>query len=427
MARRPTLFLSSTIYDFRDLRSAIKFSLEERGCRVLASEFNDFGGTLDQHSYETCLTNIEQADYFVLLIGARVGGWYDAANRVSITQQEYRRAYELHRLGKLRLVTFVREEVWQLKEERKELARYLNELNLADREREAIVGAPSKFANDAEFIASFIAEAGRNLETSRAVKLGGAKPTGNWLHRFQNFRDIHDVLAPLAFSGLTSEEAAYRKALQNELLIVMSRLCAKYDGKPLDLRSGLKKGLNANPITIAMRDAGSMTVDLASWGQFSSILSQALGLRFETVVIDDALTSTIFLDYDADRGGYVQSPAYDALSLLWQEIRHFNDLATTENLSIIFETSPSELGGRKTGTFTLPAMKVGLAYSVAHRWINIVQLAQALILHLEGNLFQMPELMPFSPIIGFEEAYQAERVTVAELRTAMGLDAPRRA
>lgn len=425
MARRPTFFLSSTIYDFRDLRSAIKFSLEERGCRVLASEFNDFGGTLDQHSYETCLTNIEQADYFVLFIGSRVGGWYDVANRISITQQEYRRAYELHRLGKLRLVTFVREEVWQLKEERKELERYLNELELADRERKAIVGSPSKFANDAEFITSFIAEAGRNLETSRAVKLGEAKPTGNWVHRFQNFRDIHDVLAPLAFSGLTSEEAAYRKALQNELLIVMSRLCVKYDGKPLDLRVGLKKGLDANPITVAMRDAGSVTVDLASWGQFATLLYQVLGLQFETVVIDDALTSTIFLDYDADRGGYVQSPAYDALSRLWQEIRHFNDLATTDNLSVIFETSPRSLGGRKTGAFTLPAMKVGMVYSVAHRWINIVQLAQALILHLEGNLFQMPELMPFSPIIGFEEAYQAERVTVAELRAAMGLDAPR--
>lgn len=425
MARRPTFFLSSTIYDFRDLRSAIKFSLEERGCRVLASEFNDFGGTLDQHSYDACLTNIEQADYFVLLIGARVGGWYDAANRISITQQEYRKAYELHRTGKLRLVTFVREEVWQLKEERKELARYLNELELADRERKAIAGAPSKFANDAEFIAGFITEAGRNLETSHAVKSGAQKPTGNWLHRFQNFRDIHDVLAPLAFTGLTSEEAAYRKALQNELLIVMSRLCAKHEGKPLDLRAALKKGLDANPITVAMRDAKSMSVDLASWGKFTTLFFQVLGLRFETVVIDDALTSTIFLDYDADRGGYVQSPAYDALSRLWDEIRHFNELATTENLSIIFETTPRALGGRKIGTITLPAMKVGLVYSVAHRWINIFQLVEALILHLEGKPFQMPKLMPFSPITGFEEAYQAERVTVAELRTAMGLDAPR--
>lgn len=37
MSKRPTFFLSSTIYDFRDLRGAIKFSLEARGCKVLAS------------------------------------------------------------------------------------------------------------------------------------------------------------------------------------------------------------------------------------------------------------------------------------------------------------------------------------------------------------------------------------------------------
>jgi hypothetical protein len=63
----PTFFLSSTIYDFRDLRSAVKFYLEELGCRVLASEYNDFLKPLDRHSYEACLKAIEQTDYFVLV------------------------------------------------------------------------------------------------------------------------------------------------------------------------------------------------------------------------------------------------------------------------------------------------------------------------------------------------------------------------
>ena len=98
---RPTIFLSSTIYDFRDLRSAIKDHLEENGCCVLASDYNDFTKPLDVHSYETCLRTIEQADYFLLLIGTRVGGWYDLDNRVSITQQEYRTAYRLAQEGKI--------------------------------------------------------------------------------------------------------------------------------------------------------------------------------------------------------------------------------------------------------------------------------------------------------------------------------------
>jgi Domain of unknown function (DUF4062) len=78
---RPTIFISSTIYDFRDMRSAIKDHLEENGCRVLASEFNDFTKPLDKHSYQACLDTIQQADFFLLLVGTRVGGWYDQPNR----------------------------------------------------------------------------------------------------------------------------------------------------------------------------------------------------------------------------------------------------------------------------------------------------------------------------------------------------------
>lgn len=39
---KPVVFISSTIYDFRDLRSALKFWLEEFGYEVMASEWNDF-------------------------------------------------------------------------------------------------------------------------------------------------------------------------------------------------------------------------------------------------------------------------------------------------------------------------------------------------------------------------------------------------
>jgi hypothetical protein len=415
MARRPTFFLSSTIYDFRDLRGAIKFMLEARGCRVLASEFNDFGGSLDQHSYDACLSNIEQADYFVLLIGGRVGGWYDKPARISITQQEYRTAYKLHQSGKLRLVTLVRDEVWQLREDRRELEQCLAAMKICEEERGAVAGAPSKFASDAQFVSAFITEVGRNRETARAVTTGGPKPGGNWIYRFSTFREIHDVLQPLAFTGLTSEEAAYRKALQHELLIVMSRLLAKHDGAVIDFRRPLREAVAAHPVTVEARNSGHITMELADWHSFTNDCYQVLGVRFEPVVINDALTSTIFLDYDAENAGYVQSPAYDALSRLWDEIRLFNEVSTSGTLSIIHETSPRALG-RKAGPIQLPADRVALLYSLAHRWINIVSLTEALILHLEGRPFQPPELMPFSPIAGFEDRISAERVSVADLR-----------
>jgi hypothetical protein len=126
--RPPTFFLSSTIYDFKDLRSAIKYYLEQQGCRVLASDFNDFPKPLDVHSYEACLKAIAEADYFVLLIGARVGGWFDEATQVSITQREYREAYRLHQEGRLKLLSFVRADVWRMRDDRKLLTKHLETL-----------------------------------------------------------------------------------------------------------------------------------------------------------------------------------------------------------------------------------------------------------------------------------------------------------
>ena len=154
--KRPSIFLSSTIYDFRDLRSALKYHLELQGCSVLASEFNDFQKPLDEHSYDACLQSIEQSDYFILLIGSRVEGMYDTDGQISITQQEYRTAYELHKRGRLHIMTFVRSEVWQVREDRKALSKHLQELHMKESEVKKVLPYPSKFASDAEFISSFI-------------------------------------------------------------------------------------------------------------------------------------------------------------------------------------------------------------------------------------------------------------------------------
>lgn len=96
---KPVIYISSTIYDFQDLRSALKFWLEELGYEVMLSDFNDFTKPLETNSYEACLRAIARADYFILLMGARVGGFYDAVNNISITRMEYRTAYELVEQG----------------------------------------------------------------------------------------------------------------------------------------------------------------------------------------------------------------------------------------------------------------------------------------------------------------------------------------
>src|SRR5262245_35369794 len=151
----PTLFLSSTIYDFKDLRSAIKYYLEHQGCRVLASDFNDFPKPLEKHSYEACLKSIAEADFFILLIVARVGGWYDEPNKVSITQQEYREAYRLHQEGKLKILSFVRADVWRMKDDRKLLEKHIQEMDIDPGAKTQVLLAPTKAATNPEFIVNF--------------------------------------------------------------------------------------------------------------------------------------------------------------------------------------------------------------------------------------------------------------------------------
>lgn len=247
--KQPTIFLSSTIYDFRDLRSALKFYLEQQGCTVLASEFNDFQKPLDAHSYDACLTAIGMADYFILLIGSRVGGWYDKANRISITRQEYRAAYELHKQGRLNILTFVRSEVWQVREDRKALSQHLETLSLTDSEKQAVMTSPSKFANDAEFISAFIDEVGKNKETKKAIETGDAKPTGNWIHVFKDFDEIISAVRPLLFRGLPAQEAAFRKALEAELLELLALCMLKYRGEALSPVGYINKMRERCPIT----------------------------------------------------------------------------------------------------------------------------------------------------------------------------------
>src|SRR5262249_13653892 len=149
--------------------------------------FNDFPHPPERHSYEGCLKAISEADFFILLIGARVGGWFDEPNQVSITQQEYREAYRLHREGKLKILSFVRADVWRMKDDRKLLTKHIQELDLDPGAKAQVMLAPTKAATNAEFIVRFIEEVGRSRETAVAAKGQGPLPTGNWLHVFEQF------------------------------------------------------------------------------------------------------------------------------------------------------------------------------------------------------------------------------------------------
>lgn len=410
--KRPTFFLSSTIYDFRDLRSALKFFLEEQGCNVLASEFNDFDKQLDVHSYEACLRSIHSADYFILLIGSRVGGWYDEKGRISITQREYREAYELHVAGKLKVLTFVRSEIWQLRETRHELVKYLESMPVDDGTRKAIASHPSKFADDAVFLSAFINEVARNKETKLAVQGKGKAPSGNWVHIFSNFREVIDVLHGQAFSSIPIEDMTARRLLGRELrdFVAQSLVKLKGDGEVYSPRFSIDRFHEENPITLEGKEKEFTTVSTKRWDVISTLAIHLLARQFHPVVLPQVLSRATFLEFDLASNSYKETMVYEALLRLQEEIRRFTHANTTENLSIVFEHTPRRRT-RQVAQIEIETVKLASLLHLMDRWSNILDLSRSVLRHLDGEPFEMPDLRPDTPVQGMQQMLDDEKPT----------------
>lgn len=198
--KKPRVFISSTIYDFKDLRSALKYFFEENSFEVVTSENVDFPNTNKNNSYQACLDAIETCDYFVLLIGARVGGTYryktdKKTETITITRAEYRKAYELFKQEKIKIINFIRKEIYDVKEDRKGLEKVLLDFALQDGDRKNIAEHESKIIKDAGEVFRFVDEVSRNAEMRQANKSDDTPyPAGNWMYQFSSFRDIVTVL-----------------------------------------------------------------------------------------------------------------------------------------------------------------------------------------------------------------------------------------
>jgi len=416
---RPTIFLSSTIYDFRDMRSAIKAHLEHNGCRVLASEFNDFTKPLDKHSYEACLATIEQADFFLLLIGTRVGGWYDEPKRISITQKEYRTAYDLAKVGRLRLLSFVRADVWGHRQSAKELEKHLKSLTeVDDALREKIIRYPTAFASDVDFVVSFIDEVSRNKETADAVRGKGAMPVANWVHSFNGFGDIRDAVDPLILRGLNVKDAAGRRALQNQLLLLLKDVLPLITGKPFVPSATIQK--LAHEFDLKTDNiGGSVRIADRSWGQFLSLLVYATQSNLPDLPFASFLGTDLLLEYDSTQGVFRQTKMYDLLTELVDQLRKLKQAKAGADFPNLVKF------GRRPAKGAPVDAPVGLVAGHLHllfRWADVANLAKALALALDGKPYDVGTRMPVTPFLDEQAIIEKERVSLEQVRQFVGID-----
>lgn len=402
---RPTIFISSTIYDFHDLRSALKDYLELRGCTVYASDYNDFAKDLEPHSYDACLKAIEGADILVLFIGSRVGGLVDAASRRSITRAEYERAYELAKAGRIRIVSFVRSEVWTHRESIKEMARHLQTDTENQRER-SVTNAPTKFMTDADTIIDFIELVSRNAETAAAVRGSGEFPIANWLHRFSTFGEIRSVLDPLIFAGFDVPQAAGRAVLYSRLTTLLQGILFK-------ARSGLAMPTErvrtlVSDVGLSFSDArANIELDAGTWTRLMAMLTFVMPSRADASPLLPFLSDSLLLDYDPKSGSFRPTPEHAALDDLTQAIVSFN-------LAMKGFSFTDFVRGKNAKSPPIAVGGVELA-GVLHlllRWATMADLALALARAMVGKGFSRPAPMPRGPFVDQEAALQDDAISL---------------
>lgn len=85
----PSVFVSSTCYDLKQVREDLKDFFEENyGFQTILSEFDSFPVDPCKGTFENCIENVDKtADIFVLIVGNRYG--YVMENGKSITNLEY--------------------------------------------------------------------------------------------------------------------------------------------------------------------------------------------------------------------------------------------------------------------------------------------------------------------------------------------------
>src|SRR5215212_8699534 len=89
--KAPAVFVSSTIYNLKQIRADLKDFITEMGLVPVISEYDSFPIDPTNPTVDNCLKAVdENADIFVLIIGGRYGTIKDQGK--SVTNMEYLKA-----------------------------------------------------------------------------------------------------------------------------------------------------------------------------------------------------------------------------------------------------------------------------------------------------------------------------------------------
>lgn len=197
MNPQPTIFISSSVIEFYDLRGALRYFFNKNGFRVFMSEEPDFGVDCNSDALPLCKERIENSDYFILILGYNTGGIFDSGNgETTVTIEEFRHLMELHEEGKrINFFFFVRQQMWE---------DYMH----------------SRVDKVSPILNSFITEV---LQSTKST-------LNRWRYCFDRFSDIITVLETNQnglFLDLTRKQLLYKEYISKEVIEIYRMFFSK--------------------------------------------------------------------------------------------------------------------------------------------------------------------------------------------------------
>ena len=430
----PLVFVSSTVEDFRDVRSALRYWLDSLGYRIFMSEYSGSDKVLGPGTYDACFEAIGRTDLYVLLIGTRRGSLISQEPKRSITEAEYDAAYQSRRnTRRPNLLLFVRDDV----------------------ARDICRGNPDLKYQDIEHTRSFIKKVERTAETNAAREGRGDPPADNWLHRFREFADIAtEIDSALGITG-SVREARQRDLLREELADVLQTFVGvrtmswreyvdanprfaetfqEMAGRPIpetllgeEIRlpriwHRIADGVFEPLIDPSEDQAGTVNVTerRAAYriASFSMLVGSYSAIEFPR--LDEAFRSGIFRRYDAPSRSTLSTDTQRAVDLARRDLRTIRSWAdnlrdaTVRVISDLVPLSRGEVAWVEL--LRSDVLQLAGCYNKAHNvFLRLVSLLAALQEANDSPLPREEDLRPHSPIPGMDEAIARERATPEEI------------
>ncbi|KIQ20194.1 hypothetical protein RT99_14065 [Flavobacterium sp. MEB061] len=372
--KKPVFFISSTIFDFKDLRSSIKWWLEENDYIVNASEFNDFDKPLDVNSYDACLNAIDNSDYFILLIGDRIGGMYD--DDITITQKEYQHAYSRMLKNNLKIIAFIRQDTWT---NFNVIREKIKELKKDPKIDESIVEDILKKEEKIRF--KFIDEV-RRVEEMRV----GERPKNNWIHNFNTFKDVTEVFRRELGGRFDLNFKQNRFVVLNDLKLNLQRISSKHEEGlfPIGFMStDLWKDFKFNPDKLQITLTQGQYINYAAFYASCWQIKPLIGSRIESFY-----RSGFFLEYDKKVNDFTSGHINQMVVKLLNNYERLNKL----HLSI-FKDSSKMLKLRKKEDLShlkVSPLEIFLALEFYDEMHNCFNLSKNLNKALKGKKYETP-------------------------------------